>query len=224
MFKHNTRAKSYIKKFLGLGTVLALAGLAVLFPTQTNTANAHHDITTASFCTDLHHVQRTGGDMNRLFGTFGDGSTGFALVFDGTCRDIAGLAMGSTSKDGYIVASDVVDPTNGCNDGDDLPTCLTKAGTHYIRLYYISDTEWSFDPPPTDIPGCTYPEADNYDASATVDDGSCVFPTITPPTTAEEYYESATKAFYQDNLYKTVTVFLIGFFGILFYFMIKWKK
>ncbi len=42
--------------------------------------------------------------------------------------------------------------------------------------FYLDDVQWRDDAPPGGAAGCTDPTADNYDAAAAQDDGSCVFP------------------------------------------------
>lgn len=81
------------------------------------------------------------------------------------------------------------------------------------------NSEFEYDIPLTT--GCTYSEAENYDSSATQDDGSCTFDV---PTSAEAYYNQAIKDMYQTKLYQGTVLFLIMMFGFIFYFLIKYKK
>lgn len=127
--------------------------------------------------------------------------THYWLVFSST----------GTATDNYEIALDTSDPYSG----------------NYDRYYSSSwghtqgrDINGSYDYGTVDLAGCTYSEATNYNPLATVDDFSCTFPVT---STSDEYYTQAIKELYQLNLYRTVMVFMVTFFGIIFYFMIKWK-
>jgi len=67
-----------------------------------------------------------------------------------------------------------------------------KYGTKYVNVYY-NNTDYVTS---TDIPGCTDSTANNYDSTATTDDGSCTYDTTPIPgctdSTANNYDSSAT--------------------------------
>ena len=91
---------------------------------------------------------------------------GTATVDDGSCTfaaagfDCAGTCIVSTDCTGLCGGSAVVDDCGTCGGPGPTHTCWD--GTVVCNASDCS------------VPGCTTPSACNYDASATVDDGSCV--------------------------------------------------
>jgi len=102
-------------------------------------------------------------------------------------------------------------PLSSCGGaGDNLATC--QGGSRYLG----EDILITDDAP---ILGCTDPEAENYDPSAEEDDGSCTYPpVITFLSNATSTPEQIQQGVFAITLTGGILIFLITFFGMIFYF------
>ena len=72
--------------------------------------------------------------------------------------------------------------TSSSNYSTAVSTTFSVSGTNLDGSSGTTSASWNINtqsapaPPPVVVPGCTNPSATNYNSSATVDDGSCVFP------------------------------------------------
>ena len=108
------------------------------------------------------------------------GGDGVDFDADGICDDI----------DDCVGAYDDCNVCNGGNEDQDCNgTCFGDAAVDECGVCSGGDT----DIPVNDCFGCTDPLAENYDETATTDDGTCVFST---GPAAFQYVQSTSQAFY----------------------------
>jgi hypothetical protein len=132
------------------------------------------------------------GVLSWLGDTYGDAS---AYTWDGTLVDFNCATWGYDCGD--IVGSPLDDP-NGVCSGNMPPNNGCSADvifgcTNITANNYNADATLDDGSCTFDIPGCTYPTASNYNPAATVDDGSCNFDVLgCTYVTANNYNPAAT--------------------------------
>ncbi|MBL7941666.1 MAG: PKD domain-containing protein [Flavobacteriales bacterium] len=104
------------------------------------------------------------------------------LLCVGQCISFTSQVTGGTPT-GYAwsfsgatpLTSTVANPSNICYTEDGVfPVTLTVSNAFGSTSFTSNITVTT-----CGVPGCTYPDATNYSLSATVDDGSCIFPPCT---------------------------------------------
>ena len=122
-----------------------------------------------------------------MYDAFGDGWNGgtYTLTDDaGNTVATGGLLSGAAGTDALCLVTGCYDLTVGGGSWDsEITWDMTDAGGAVISAGVAGATNYiSVGGATCGLSGCTDPTADNYDANATIDDGSCTYPASSSPS------------------------------------------